>query len=58
MASGFGGLAYRHVDVFSPRPFSGNSLAVFPESRGLSPEQMGLITRELRHFESIFLEEP
>lgn len=24
-------LSYRHVDVFSPRPFSGNSLTVFPD---------------------------
>lgn len=48
-------LDYVHVDVFSPRPYSGNSLAVFTDSTGLSSEQMSLITKELRHFESIFL---
>lgn len=48
-------LAYHHVDVFSARPFTGNSLTVFPEANGLSSEQMLLITQEMRHFESIFL---
>jgi trans-2,3-dihydro-3-hydroxyanthranilate isomerase len=51
-----GGLAYYHVDVFTRRPFGGNSLAVIPEAQGLSAEQMLAITQELRHFESIFLE--
>jgi PhzF family phenazine biosynthesis protein len=46
---------YHHVDVFTSRPYSGNSLAVFPEAAGLSGAQMAQITRELRHFESIFL---
>ena len=48
-------LAYHHVDVFSARPFTGNSLTVFPESARLSSEQMLRITREMRHFEAIFL---
>lgn len=47
---------YRHVDVFSPRPYCGNSLPVFSDARGLSEEQMLCITKELRHFEAIFLE--
>jgi trans-2,3-dihydro-3-hydroxyanthranilate isomerase len=47
---------YRHVDVFSPRPYCGNSLPVFTDARGLSAEQMLRITKELRHFEAIFLE--
>ncbi|MET9910976.1 PhzF family phenazine biosynthesis protein [Streptomyces sp. NPDC006476] len=46
---------YLHVDVFSSQPYSGNSLAVFPDSGGLSGEQMTRITREMRHFESVFL---
>ena len=50
-----GGHTYIHVDVFSPRPYSGNSLAVFPDAAGLDGEQMAAITKELRHFESIFL---
>lgn len=46
---------YFHVDVFSPRPFSGNSLAVFPDAARLSNAQMAAVTKEMRHFESIFL---
>ncbi|MFF4395622.1 PhzF family phenazine biosynthesis protein [Streptomyces sp. NPDC001480] len=42
---------YLHVDVFSSQPYSGNSLAVFPDSAGLSGQQMTRITREMRHFE-------
>lgn len=49
-------LQYVHVDVFSRRPFSGNSLTVFPEARALEARVMAAITREMRHFESIFLE--
>ena len=49
-------LRYDHVDVFSSRPYSGNSLAVFAEAGELKATQMALITRELRHFESTFLE--
>jgi trans-2,3-dihydro-3-hydroxyanthranilate isomerase len=49
-------LAYRHVDVFSKVPFSGNGLTVFPESRGLPGEIMQRITQEMRQFESIFLD--
>lgn len=49
-------LRYHHLDVFSSRPFSGNSVAVFPDAAGLSAQQMTRITQEMRHFESIFLE--
>src|SRR5436305_13912668 len=48
-------LAYRHVDVFSKKPFSGNGLTVFPESDGIPVETMQRITQEMRQFESIFL---
>ncbi|MGW0604367.1 PhzF family phenazine biosynthesis protein [Streptomyces sp. NPDC002640] len=48
-------LHYRHVDVFAGQAYTGNSLAVFPDSPGLSAEQMLTVTRELRHFETIFL---
>jgi trans-2,3-dihydro-3-hydroxyanthranilate isomerase len=48
-------LEYHHVDVFTPRPFSGNSLAVFVDAGSLTTIQMLTITKELRHFESIFL---
>ncbi|MGA7909724.1 MAG: PhzF family phenazine biosynthesis protein [Candidatus Sulfotelmatobacter sp.] len=48
-------LEYHHVDVFAPRPFSGNSLTVFVDARSLRRSQMLKITQEMRHFESIFL---
>ncbi|TMD63420.1 MAG: PhzF family phenazine biosynthesis protein [Chloroflexi bacterium] len=48
-------LAYRHVDVFSKKPFSGNGLTVFPQSSGLPVQIMQRITQEMRQFESIFL---
>jgi PhzF family phenazine biosynthesis protein len=49
-------LAYSHVDVFTRKPFGGNSLPVFPDAGNLSTEQMLQITQELRHFEAIFLQ--
>nr|WP_157527036.1 PhzF family phenazine biosynthesis protein [Kibdelosporangium sp. MJ126-NF4] len=48
-------MRYHHVDVFTPQPYRGNSLAVFPDATGLDSGQMAEITGELRHFESIFL---
>ena len=48
-------LEYHHVDVFAPRPFSGNSLTVFLGAGSLLGRQMLSITQEMRHFESIFL---
>jgi predicted PhzF superfamily epimerase YddE/YHI9 len=48
-------LEYHHVDVFTGRPYAGNSLAVFLNQRRLTAAQMLAITQELRHFESIFL---
>ncbi|HEV2506622.1 MAG TPA: PhzF family phenazine biosynthesis protein [Mesorhizobium sp.] len=49
-------LSYLHVDVFAPHAYAGNSLPVFLDSAGLNTGQMQAITRELRHFEAIFLE--
>jgi trans-2,3-dihydro-3-hydroxyanthranilate isomerase len=49
-------LEYVHVDVFSRHAYGGNSLPVFLDSRGLSTAQMLQITKELRHFEAIYLE--
>lgn len=48
-------LDYLHVDVFSDRPYNGNSLAVFPNMPDLEEAQLLRITQELRHFETIFL---
>jgi len=47
---------YHHVDVFTAVPYAGNSLAVFVDPPPLGPAQLAAITRELRHFESIFVE--
>ena len=47
--------SFRHVDVFTRAPFSGNGLIVFPEGDGLSAAQMQRVTQEMRQFESIFL---
>jgi PhzF family phenazine biosynthesis protein len=49
-------LDYDHVDVFSPRAYNGNSLAVFRDASALTSSQMLRITQELRHFETIFFE--
>ncbi len=46
---------YKHVDVFSSVPFSGNSLSVFFLPEMLTEARMQKITEEMRHFESIFL---
>jgi trans-2,3-dihydro-3-hydroxyanthranilate isomerase len=48
-------IPYYHVDVFSPEPFKGNGLIVFPETAGFTPDTMQVLTREMRQFESIFL---
>ena len=47
---------YWQVDVFAERVLAGNGLAVFPDARGLATSAMQGLTRELRQFESIFLE--
>lgn len=49
-------LPFVQVDVFTRTPYSGNSLVVFPDARGLTAPQMQRITQEMRHFEAIFLE--
>jgi trans-2,3-dihydro-3-hydroxyanthranilate isomerase len=49
---------YRHVDVFTSTPFEGNQLAVFPEPRGLTTEQMQTITREMNFSECTFIFPP
>jgi trans-2,3-dihydro-3-hydroxyanthranilate isomerase len=46
---------YFQLDVFAPRPFTGNGLGVFPEAAALSDAQMQVLTQELRQFECTFL---
>lgn len=49
---------YLTVDVFTDRQFGGNQLAVIPDARGLSGEQMQAITREFNFAESTFVLPP
>jgi trans-2,3-dihydro-3-hydroxyanthranilate isomerase len=48
-------MRFQLVDVFTSTPYRGNSLSVFPDAGDLTTGQMAQITRELRQFESIFL---
>ena len=48
-------LPYYLVDVFTDRPFGGNQLAVFPDARGLAPETMQALAKELNLSESAFV---
>jgi trans-2,3-dihydro-3-hydroxyanthranilate isomerase len=43
------------LDVFSSKAFEGNQLAVFPNARGLSDEQMQTIAREMNLSETTFI---
>lgn len=49
-------VAYHHVDVFSAVAYAGNSVAVIVNPPPLTTTQMALITRELRHFETVFVQ--
>jgi trans-2,3-dihydro-3-hydroxyanthranilate isomerase len=51
-------LQYYLVDVFTDRPFGGNQLAVFTDGRGLAPETMQQIARELNLSETTFVLPP
>ena len=49
--------SFRYVvcDVFTDRPLSGNQLAVFTDARGMSPETMQALAREMNFSESTFV---
>ena len=49
---------YLHYDVFTADPLLGNQLAVFPDARGLTTEQMQAIAREMNFAESTFILPP
>ena len=49
---------YLTVDVFTDHRFGGNQLAVIPDARGLTTEQMQAITREFNFAESTFVLPP
>jgi trans-2,3-dihydro-3-hydroxyanthranilate isomerase len=46
---------FAQLDVFSSQPFEGNSLAVFPDGRGLSDQQMQALAREMNLSETTFI---
>lgn len=48
-------LEFRHVDVFSTTPFSGNGLVVVLGADGLDADIMQTVTQEMRQFESTFV---
>jgi trans-2,3-dihydro-3-hydroxyanthranilate isomerase len=43
------------LDVFTSRPLEGNSLAVFPDGRGLSDDEMQALAREMNLSETTFI---
>ena len=47
--------SFVQFDVFSSRPFEGNSLAVFPDGRSLSDQEMQAIAREMNLSETTFI---
>ena len=49
-------VGYHHVDVFSSVAYAGNSVAVIVDPPALTTAQMALITQELRHFETVFVQ--
>lgn len=49
---------YHTADVFTAVPFSGNQLAVLPDARGLTTEQMQEITKEFNFSETVFVLPP
>lgn len=50
-----GTVEYTVLDVFTAHPLEGNQLAVFTDGRGLSPDEMQRIARELKLSETVFL---
>src|SRR5712692_8091564 len=48
-------LAFTQFDVFTSRPLEGNPLAVFPDGRSLSDDEMQAIAREMNLSETTFV---
>jgi trans-2,3-dihydro-3-hydroxyanthranilate isomerase len=48
-------LPFVQVDVFTATPLEGNQLAVFPDARGLSDDQMQALAREMNLSETTFV---
>src|SRR5580700_8693100 len=47
--------SFVQLDVFTSKPFEGNSLAVFRDGRGLSDEEMLALAREMNLSETTFI---
>jgi trans-2,3-dihydro-3-hydroxyanthranilate isomerase len=50
------GRRYLQYDVFTDKPLTGNQLAVFPETAGLSAAEMQAMTRETKFSECTFVQ--
>ena len=50
-----GAYEFVQVDVFTKTPLTGNPLAIFPDGRGLSDQQMQAIAREMNLSETTFI---
>src|SRR5258708_10402758 len=48
-------LPFIQFDVFTSRPLEGNPLAVFPDGRGLSDQEMQAIAKEMNLSETTFI---
>ena len=47
--------SFVQLDVFTSQPLEGNSLAVFPDGRGLSDDEMQALAREMNLSETTFI---
>lgn len=51
-------IRFHYVDVFAPRPLTGNPVTVVPDADGLSLDEMKAIAREFNQSETTFLLRP
>jgi trans-2,3-dihydro-3-hydroxyanthranilate isomerase len=51
-------LKFYQADVFTTQPFGGNPVAVFPDAKGLSDDQLQQIAREMNLSETVFVFPP
>ncbi len=52
---GAGGRRYLVVDAFAAHPLEGNPVAVFTDARGMGPQEMQRLARELNLSETVFV---
>jgi trans-2,3-dihydro-3-hydroxyanthranilate isomerase len=51
-------LKFYQADVFTQQPFGGNPVAVFPDAKGLSDDELQQIAREMNLSETVFVLPP